>query len=176
MINKIVKTPKTVLLTALLALTAGFTVFAITETVINNSQSKNKSTQLINNGTAMSGVYHPKSNTELLKELKDKQLSVTDRISAQITFQDGKQDSKGSWIVENPSSNKVTEQCSVVLDEKVIAISSPIKPGEHIEDITLLSPVSSGTYSVTVIVKYFDLKTSACLGQANYRNVKLAVL
>lgn len=176
MINKIMKTPKTILLTILLVLTAGFTVFAITETVINNSQSKNNNTQLINNGTAMSGVYHPKSNAELLKELKNKQINVTDKIGSQIAFQDGKQDSKGAWIVENPASNSVTEQCSVVLNEKVIAVSSPIKPGEHIESITLLSPVSSGTYSVTVIMKYFDLKTSACLGQANYRNVKLAVL
>lgn len=174
--NKVKKSRKTLLLIILLLLAIGITVVAITITVLNNgSKSKKRSAQLIGNGSAISGAYHGKSSAELLKELKKKQINVTDKFSSQIMFQSGKRGSTGSWIVENSAANKVTEQCSVNLKGQTVAVSAPIKAGQHIENITLNTPVNSGTYDVTVSVNYYDPASSAHLGQADYQNVKMVV-
>lgn len=169
------KSRKALLLLAFLVLTVGFTVIAITVTVMNNSKNQKSSAQLIGNGSAISGAYHGKSSAELLKELKKKQINVTDKFSSQIMFQSGKRGSTGSWIVENSAANKVTEQCSVNLKGQTVAVSAPIKAGQHIENITLNTPVNSGTYDVTVSVNYYDPASSAHLGQADYQNVKMVV-
>lgn len=159
----------------LLVLTVGFTVVAITITVINNSKKPSSSAQLLGNGSAISGAYHGKSSAELLKELKKEQINVTDKFSSQIMFQSGKRGSTGSWVVENSDANKVTEQCSVILKGQTVAVSAPIKAGQHIENITLNAPVNSGTYNVTVSVNYYDPASSSHLGQADYQNVRMAV-
>lgn len=173
--NKSKKSRRTLLLIILLLLAVGITVVAITVTVINNSKSTSSAAPLVNNGSAMSGVYQGKSSSELLKELEKQQVRVTDKISSQIMFPSGNQGTKGAWIVENSPANSVTEQCSVVLKGQTVALSTPIKPGQHIENITLNTPVSPGTYSVTVNIKYYDSKTSVCLGQADYQNVRMVV-
>lgn len=173
--NKGKKSRKTLLLMILLLLAVGITVVAITVTVMNNSKNQKSSAQLIGNGSAISGAYHGKSSAELLKELKKKQINVTDKFSSQIMFQNGKQGSDGSWVVDNSAANSVTEQCSVILKGQTVAVSAPIKPGQHIENITLNTPVSPGTYSVTVNIKYFDPQTSAYRGQADYQNVRMVV-
>jgi cell division protein YceG involved in septum cleavage len=173
--KKAKKSRKTLLLIILLLLAVGITVVAITVTVINSGKSTSSAAPLVNNGSAISGVYRGKSSAELLKELKKQQVRVTDKISSQIIFPSGNQGTKGAWIVENSPANSVTEQCSVVLNGQAVALSTPIKPGQHIENITLNTPVSPGTYSVTVNIKYFDPQTSAYRGQADYQNVRMVV-
>lgn len=171
------RSKKTLLLTILLVLIVGITVVAISVTVLfDHNNGASSSAQLIKNGTAMSGVYHGKTSAELLKELKKQQIRVTDRINSQIKFQSGKAGTIGSWIVENSATNSVTVQCTVMLKGASIAVSAPIKPGQHIENIMLNTPLDSGTYSVTVSVKYYDPKTSDLLGQAEYQNVRMVVL
>ena len=129
---------------------------------------------LNDNGSALPGGYTSKSRQEILSELQKKQVTVTDRVSAQISFPNGTKGTKGSWVVENPSTNKVIMQCEVVLDGKTVAESTPIYPGQHIENITLSQPVSPGAYDVTAIIDYFSLDTKTNIGKVGYQ-IKLTV-
>lgn len=126
------------------------------------------SSSLDNNGSALPGSCTPKSRQEILSELRQKEVVVTDRISAQITFSSGDKGTVGTWTVENPASNKVIEQCAVLLDGKTVAESVPIYPGQHIETVTLSRPVSPGTYDVTAVVRYYSTDSKDLLGQADY--------
>jgi hypothetical protein len=129
---------------------------------------------LNDNGSALPGGYTPKSRAEIMSELQSEQVTVTDRVSAQITFPNGGKGTKGSWVVENPATNKVVEQCEVVLNGKTVAESALIYPGQHIETITLSQRVNSGTYDVTATIEYYSLDTKTNLGRAGYR-IKLTV-
>ena len=129
---------------------------------------------LDDNGNAIPGGYDPKSHDEILSELKKKQVTVTDKVSAQIAFPSGEKGTTGTWILENPASNNVTMQCEIVLGDRTVAKSVPIYPGQHIENITLLDSVTPGTYDVTASISYFNKDTKAYLGKAGYR-IKLTV-
>ena len=76
--------------------------------------------------------------------------------------------------MENPASNKVIEQCAVILNGQTVATSVPIYPGQHIEQITLSQKVAPGTYDVIANIKYYSTDTKSLLGQADYR-LKLTV-
>ncbi len=87
---------------------------------------------------------------------------------AGILFQRAK-GSTGTWEVENPSSNTVIMQCEIVLDGETVAKSAPIYPGQHIDGLTLFQPISTGSYSVTAAIKYYNKTTKAYLGMADYK-------
>jgi hypothetical protein len=139
-----------------------------------SSQSDPGSSSLDNNGSALPGSYTPKSRQEILAELQKEQVVVTDKVSAQVSFPSGVKGTVGSWVVENPSSNKVIEQCDIVLNGKTVAESAPINPGQHIEAITLSQKVAPGTYDVTATINYYSTSAKALLGKAGYR-IKLTV-
>lgn len=132
------------------------------------------SSSLENNGSALPGGYTPKSRQKMLSELREKQVIVTDKVSAQIAFSSGEKGSIGTWTVENPASNKVIEQCAVELDGRTVAESAPIYPNQHIEKITLSQLVSPGTYDVTAVIRYYGTDSKDLLGQAEY-HLKLTV-
>lgn len=133
------------------------------------SNQPSPSSSLDDNGSALPGGPAQKSRQEILSELRQKEVVVTDQVSAQISFSSGEKGTAGAWTVENPASNKVVEQCSVELDGKTIAESVPIDPGRHIESITLAQPVPPGTYAVTAVIRYYSAESKAPLGQADYR-------
>ena len=76
--------------------------------------------------------------------------------------------------MENPSSNTVIMQCEIVLDGKSVAKSAPIYPGQHIDSLTLSRQVSSGNYSVTATIRYYNKDTKTYLGMADYK-IRLSV-
>ena len=127
------------------------------------------SSSLDDNGNALPGGHVPKSRQEILSELWEKEVIVTDRVSEQITFPSGVKGTVGTWTVENPASNKVIEQCAVILNGQTVAESVPIYPGQHIEHITLSQKVTPGTYDVIANIKYYSMDTKSLLGQADYR-------
>jgi len=132
------------------------------------------SSSMDDNGRALPGGYTPKSRQEILSELQKEQVVVTDKVSAQVSFPSGAKSSVGSWVVENPASNKVIEQCDVVLNGETVAESTPIYPGEHIEHITLSQKVAPGTYDITATINYYSTSNKTLLGKAGYR-IKLTV-
>jgi hypothetical protein len=127
------------------------------------------SSLLDGNGSALPGSPTRKSREEILSELRQKEVVVTDRMSAGISFPNGKEGTKGTWTMENPASNKVVEQCAIELNGKTIAETVPMNPGQHIESVTLSQPVASGTYDVTAIIRYYSTDFKTLLGQAEYR-------
>jgi cell division protein YceG involved in septum cleavage len=139
-----------------------------------SSRSTPGSSSLVNNGSALPGGYTPKSRQEILSELQKEQVIVTDRLSVQISFPSGASGTAGTWVVENPATNKVIEQCEVVLNGKTVAESVPIDPGQHIDSITLSQKVAPGTYDVTATINYYSTDTKSLLGKAGYR-IKLTV-
>ncbi|WP_283608496.1 hypothetical protein [Faecalispora anaeroviscerum] len=171
-----------ILLVLLLLLIIGIIIsFSIAGTDSQNggglnpsSQSSPGSSSLDDNGSAIPGGYDSKTQSEILSELQKKQLTVTDRVSAQISFPSGAKGTKGAWVVENPALNNVIMQCEVVLDGKTVAKSVPIVPGQHIESITLVKKIDPGTYDVNAAIRYYDRDTKTYLGEANYR-IKLTV-
>lgn len=136
--------------------------------------SQSAPSSLDDNGSALPGGYVPKSRQKILSELREKEVVVTDKVSEQIAFSSGVKGSVGTWTVENPASNKVIEQCAVILNGQTVAESVPIYPGQHIEQITLSQRVASGTYDVIANIKYYSTDTKLLLGQADYR-LKLTV-
>lgn len=140
----------------------------------SRSSQSAPSSSLDDNGSALPGSPTQKSRKKILSELQQKEVVVTDRVSAQISFPKGKEGTAGTWTVENPASNKVIEQCSVVLNGQTIAESVPIYPGQHIEQITLSQKAAPGTYDVIANIKYYSTDTKSLLGQADYR-IKLTV-
>ena len=60
-------------------------------------------------------------------------------------------------------------QCEILLDGETVAKSVPIYPGQHSDGLTLSRPVSSGSYSVTAAIKYYNKTTKAYLGMADYK-------
>jgi len=135
----------------------------------SRSNQSAPSSSLDDNGSALPGSPTQKSREEILSELQQKEVVVTDRVSAGISFPNGKKGTVGTWTMENPASNKVVEQCTVDLNGKTVAETVPINPGQHIESVTLSQPVASGTYDVTAVIRYYSTDSKALLGQADYR-------
>ena len=140
----------------------------------SSMRSSSNSASLVDSGSAIPGVYTPKSHDEILSELQKEQITVTDKVSAQISFSNGTKGTVGTWMVENPASNNVIEQCEVVLDGKTVVKSVPIYPGQHIENITLLEKVDPGTYDVIATISYYSTNARAFLGKAGYC-IKLSI-
>ena len=118
--------------------------------------------------SALPGPASSKSSGDVLAELQKQQVNVTDKVSTEASFSGGSVGSIGTWSVENPSSNSVIMQSEIVLNGKTVAKSVPIFPGQHIDSITLSKQISSGSYSVTAEIKYYNSSTKACLGMADY--------
>ena len=125
-------------------------------------------------GSAEPGSSSTPSRQEILSRLQKQEVTVTDKVSAQASFPNGSKGTSGTWEVENPSSNTVIMQCEIVLDGETVAQSAPIYPGQHIDGLTLSRPVSSGSYSVTATIKYYNKTTKAYLGMADYK-IRLSV-
>ena len=125
-------------------------------------------------GSAEPGSSSTPSRQEILSRLQKQEVTVTDKVSAQASFSSGAKGSTGTWEVENPSSNSVVMQCEIVLNGETVAKSAPIYPGQHIDGLTLSRQVSSGNYSVTATIRYYNKTTKAYLGMADYK-IRLSV-
>jgi hypothetical protein len=152
-------------------------VILVTEIIPNISNPTQHSTvsspKLVDSGSALPGGYD-KTRSEILDELKKKEVVVTDKVSSQLSFHNGNQGAIGDWVVENPKSNKVIEQIDVILNGKRVATSVPIMPGQHIENITLLKTMNTGTYKVTAMINYYNANTKSYIGKTGYE-IKMIV-
>ena len=140
----------------------------------SSSQPAAKVLDISSMGNAVSGAYVPKTSSQTLLELEKQQVTVTDKVGSQISFTSGDIGSEGTWMVENPASNKVVEQCEIYLNDKLIAKSAPINPGQHIESIKLLQNMISGDYTVTAYLNYFENGSKTYIGKAGYQ-IKLKI-
>jgi hypothetical protein len=125
-------------------------------------------------GSAEPGSSSTPSRQEILSQLQKQEVTVTDKVSAQASFSSGAQGSTGTWEAENPFSNTVVMQCEIMLNGETIAESAPIYPGQHIDGLALSRQVSSGNYSVTATIRYYNKDTKAYLGMADYK-IRLSV-
>ena len=141
---------------------------------LSSSQPVAKVMDNTSTGSAVSGGYVPKTSSQTLSELEKKRVTVTDKVGSQISFTSGDIGSEGTWMVENPASNKVVEQCEVYLNDKLIAKSVPINPGQHIESIKLLQNMIAGDYTVTAYLNYFENGSKVYIGKAGYQ-IKLKI-
>lgn len=138
------------------------------------SSGADSSIQIQENGSAVNGAAQSKTSEEILKDLQKAQINVTDRLSSSILFPNGKAGAVGSWTVENLKTNNVIMQCEVFMNDKLVARSAPIKPDQHIENITLLENVKVGQYDVIAYVNYFSLDTNEYISKAGFK-IKLTV-
>jgi hypothetical protein len=134
----------------------------------SESSNTSPSSSLDDSGSALPGSSSSPSRQEILSQLQKQQVTVTDKVSSQISFPGGSTGSTGIWEVENQPSNSVIMQCEIVLNGKTVAKSVPIYPGQHIDSITLSQPVTPGNYNVTATIKYYNKTTKAYLGMADY--------
>jgi cytoskeletal protein RodZ len=135
----------------------------------SSSSPSSSASSLDDTGSAKPGSSCSPSQQEILSQLQKQEVTVTDKVSAQASFPSGSRGSTGTWEVENPSSNSVIMQCEIVLDGKTVAKTAPIYPGQHIDGLVLSQPVSSGDYSVTATIKYYNKTTKVYLGMADYK-------
>jgi hypothetical protein len=140
----------------------------------SSSVPSSSAPSLEDTGSAEPGSSSTPSRQEILSRLQKQEVTVTDKVSAQAFFSSGAKGGTGIWEVENPSSNTVIMQCEIVLDGETIAKSAPIYPGQHIDGLTLSRQVSSGNYSVTATIRYYNKDTKAYLGMADYK-IRLSV-
>lgn len=124
-------------------------------------------------GSAVSGDHTADSAT--MASLEARMASVTDKVSSSASFPGGAKGTKGTWMLGNPDSNHVLMQATLVdSDDKTIATSVVIQPGQHIESLSLSRDVSAGSHTVTATISYFDPDTEALIGKAAYK-IKLTV-
>ena len=174
------KKKKIMLLLLLILCLIGFGVYTVycpphtTDNQVSSSGRKGESKQMDDNGEAINGAVQSKTPKEVLDDLKKSQVNVTDKLSSHILFPCGKAKTQGSWTVENSKTNNVIMQCEVYLDNKLIAKSVPIKPEQHIDEITLNQDVKPGTYDVIAYINYFKTDTNAYISKAGFK-VKLTV-
>jgi hypothetical protein len=139
----------------------------------SSSSSENprpsSSASLDESGSALPGGNSAPSRQEILSQLQKQEVTVTDQVSAQVSFPSGSIGSTGAWTVENPTSNSVIMQCDVVWNGKTVAQSAPIYPGQHIDNITLSQPVTPGNYTVTAAIRYYNKTSKTYLGMADYQ-------
>lgn len=120
-------------------------------------------------GYSLDGEVKTKSREDILKELENQQLVVTDKLSSNITFSSGQAGISGNWIVENLEENNIIQQAEVYFGELLIAKSTPIYPNQHIEAVELLKDVESGEYDVIAYINYYDIETKEFISKAGYK-------
>ncbi|MDD4164459.1 MAG: hypothetical protein PHD46_05610 [Eubacteriales bacterium] len=175
--NRKKKTIVILVLSALLVLASSIGILALTNPGIFSrpaESSAGETKRLDENGRAIDGALQNKSSDEILKELQEKQINVTDKLSSHVYFPSGCSGTEGSWIVENVESNTVTIQCEVYLGDKMIAKTVPIKPNQHIETIILSEDVEAGEYDVVAYVNYYDPDSGNFLAKAGFK-IRLTV-
>lgn len=125
-------------------------------------------------GDALSGGYKGKTREEILTELQEKQVQVTDTISSHASFATGTAGDLGEWIVENIPGNTVIQQAEIYLDGKCIARSAAIQPGQHIRQVRLIETVPKGVYDVVAYLNYFTQDTQSYISKAGF-NIKMTI-
>lgn len=124
-------------------------------------------------GSAVSGDQA--ASSAVMASLESKMAAVTDKVSASASFQTGNKGTKGTWMLGNPAGNHVLMQAQLVdTDGQTIATSVVIRPGQHLESLTLSRSVTAGSRTVTAYLSYFDPDTQTLIGKAAYQ-IRLAV-
>lgn len=179
MMNRKKKLLMLIILLTVFCITAGTVsaVFLMSGSRFKTAVVDNTSTdisKLDDSGSALDGQTESKTSQEVLEELQKDQINVTDRLGSCIVFSKGKAGTPGDWAVENPADNRVVMQCEVYLGDELVAKATPIRPGQHIENVPLLKDLKAGTYDVTAYVNYYAPDTSNYIGKAGYQ-IKLTV-
>jgi len=140
-----------------------------------NSAPVTQNPVLDNNGNSADGKAPVKSQEEVLKELQEKQLMITDKISSNISFPSGKKGTTGKWMVENSVDNKCIQQVEVHINGKdLITKTTPIFPNQHISKVELQNDVQPGNYDAIATINYFALDTKEFISKVEYQ-VKLTI-
>ena len=144
---------------------------APTSSLSSRPVSQSQSDKLEDNGdsSAIDGAYQGKSRAATLRELEKEQVIVTDNLSSSIDFASGQKGASGRWMMENPSKNNVIMQAEIVLNGQVIATSASVRPGQHIESISLGRNISYGTAKAIAYISYYSLQSHEYLGKAGYQ-------
>lgn len=161
-----------ILIPLLLVMAAGACVIALNGFSLFTGPAESRAADtkhLDENGSAVDGTIQSKAQEQILKELQDQQINVTDKLGSHIYFPSGKAGTEGNWIVENVETNTVTIQCEVYMGDKMIAKSVPIKPNQHIESIILSEDVAPGEYTVIAYVNYYDISSGSYLAKAGFK-------
>ncbi len=119
-------------------------------------------------GRSIDGEAQTKTQEEILDELKNQQLIVTDKLSSNIIFNSGEVGSIGEWVVENLKENDVIQQAEVYWKDVLIAKTTPIYPNQHITGVSLLESISPGEYEATAYINYYDTETKEYISKAGY--------
>ncbi len=166
-----------VLLLIILALLIGCLAFVSTMGRLDGGTTGGSASQgtpvpaLSDNGQSLQGEASPKSDEEILEELKKQQVFVTDSISSSAVFQSGSKGSKGNFTVENLKGNNVIEQVEIYLTggDQLIGKTTPIYPDEHVETIELLESLDKGDHEALAYINYYNPDTKALLGKTAYK-------
>ena len=119
-------------------------------------------------GSAIEGEAHSKTSDDILEELENQQLVVTDKLSSNITFPAGEIGTIGDWIVENPEENNIIQQAEVYWNDVLIAKTTPIYPNQHITGVELLADMESGEYEAIAYLNYYNIETKEFVSKAGY--------
>ena len=120
-------------------------------------------------GGSLEGEAEQADRDEILAELENQQLVVTDKLSSNITFESGSIGAMSEWVVENMKENTVIMQAEVYLEDILIAKSSPIYPNQHITGVELLEELEANEYEVTIYLDYYDIETKEFISKAGYK-------
>lgn len=125
-------------------------------------------------GMAIDGSHKRRSHGEILAELKQQQVMVTDTLSSHATFASGRKGTTGEWLVENVKSNQVIQQAELYLNNVCIARTAPLLPGQHVETVKLIREVPAGIQKVTAYLNYFNRDTHEFISRAGF-NIKMTI-
>ena len=117
---------------------------------------------------SIDGEAQIKTKEDILEELKEQQLIVTDKLSSNITFESGEVGTIGEWVVENLKENDVIQQAEVYWNDVLIAKTTPIYPNQHITGVSLLESINPGEYEATAYLNYYDTEKKEFLSKAGY--------
>lgn len=118
--------------------------------------------------SAQSGHLPGKSDEEIQAELnrivEEGMFNIS--IASQIVFPDGT--SEGAANIENVEANHYHMQVKIILDDtqETVYESGAIKPGQYLENITLLEDLAAGTYNATATFTALDQDSLEKVGQA----------
>ena len=127
-------------------------------------------------GNALPGDNASSSTESTMARLESQMATVTDKVSSSVSFPSGEKGTKGNWMLGNPAGNRVFMQATLVNGSgQTIATSVVLKPGQHIESLTLSRDVPAGSSTVTAYISYYALDTQAYIGKSAYQ-IRLSVI
>lgn len=101
--------------------------------------------------------------------LQKDQLMITDTVNSSATFVNGKAGTGGSWYFANKNTNKVIMQAQIFVNNKPVATSVELRPGQESKSIALQCDIEKGQYTAMAYINYYDLHTQNYISKAAYK-------